>query len=201
MKTGVFGGTFDPPHIAHLVLAAEALMQLRLDRVLWVLTPQPPHKPDWPITEVEQRLRMLEGAIADQPLFELSRVDLDRPPPHYALDTMHLLRKEYPEDSLIYLMGGDSLKELPEWHKPQEFINLCDGLGVMLRPGAVIDIPLLEGALPGIAEKVRFVGTPLLEISSSDIRKRIARKGHFRYFLPERVHQIILQNALYTDTD
>jgi nicotinate-nucleotide adenylyltransferase len=201
MKTGVFGGTFDPPHIAHLVLAAEALMQLRLDRVLWVLTPQPPHKPDWPITEVEQRLRMLEGAIADQPLFELSRVDLDRPPPHYALDTMYLLREEYPEDSLIYLMGGDSLKELPEWHKPQEFINLCDGLGVMLRLGAVIDIPLLEGALPGIAEKVRFVGTPLLEISSSDIRKRIARKGHFRYFLPERVHQIILQNALYTDTD
>jgi nicotinate-nucleotide adenylyltransferase len=201
MKTGVFGGTFDPPHIAHLVLAAEALMQLRLDRVLWVLTPQPPHKPDWPITEVEQRLRMLEGAIADQPLFELSRVDLDRPPPHYALDTMHLLREEYPEDSLIYLMGGDSLKELPEWHKPQEFINLCDGLGVMLRLGAVIDIPLLEGALPGIAEKVRFVGTPLLEISSSDIRKRIARKGHFRYFIPERVHQIIQQNALYTDTD
>jgi len=199
MKTGVFGGTFDPPHIAHLVLAAEAVEQLQLDRVLWVLTPQPPHKPDRPITKVEQRLRMLEGALADQPVFELSRVDLERPAPHYALDTMERLSKEHPDDRLIYLMGGDSLRELPDWYKPLEFISLCSGLGVMLRPGAVIDIPLLDGVLPGIAEKVRFIGTPLLEISSSDIRKRIARKSHYRYFLPERVYQTILQYGLYTD--
>ncbi len=199
MKTGVFGGTFDPPHIAHLVLAAEATQQLELDRVLWVLTPHPPHKPDKPITNIELRLLLLEAALADQPFFELSRVDIDRPAPHYAVDTMLLLREVYPEDRLIYLMGGDSLKELPDWHRPEEFITQCDGLGVMLRPGAVIDIPRLEQELPGIAEKVRFIGTPLLEISSSDIRKRIAKRGHFRYFIPERVHQIIQQHELYTD--
>lgn len=198
MKTGVFGGTFDPPHIAHLVLAAEAAEQLKLDRVLWVLTPQPPHKPQRPITNVELRLRMLAAAIADQPMFELSRVDLDRPPPHYALDTMQLLRAAHPEDSLFYLMGGDSLKDIPDWHKPLEFISQCDGVGVMLRPGALIDIPGLEQKLPGIAEVVRFIGTPLLEISSSDIRKRASRGKHYRYFVPEGVHQVIQQYGLYT---
>jgi nicotinate-nucleotide adenylyltransferase len=199
MKIGVFGGTFDPPHVGHLVLAAEAMDQLQLDRVLWVLTPCPPHKPEQPVTGVELRMVMLQAAIAGEPTFEFSRVDIDRPEPHFARDTMQLLQKKHPGDRLIYLMGGDSLKDLPDWYKPREFLAECRAVGVMLRPGAEIDLPALEQILPGIAEKVRLIGTPLLEISSTDIRKRIAHQRHYRYFLPTAVYQIIIQNKLYTE--
>lgn len=201
MRIGVFGGTFDPPHIAHLVLAAEARAQLELERILWVLTPHPPHKPDHPITSVELRLKMLRGVLNDDPAFEISRVDLDRPQPHYALDTMRLLREQLPADTLVYLMGGDSLNDLPNWHEPQQFLAACDAIGVMLRPGSVIDIPILERDLPGLGEKVLFVGTPLLEISSSDIRKRIAQQRHFRYYLSPPVYRMIVKGKmdLYRD--
>lgn len=197
MKTGIFGGTFDPLHIGHLVLAAEALDQLQLDRVLWVLTPQPPHKPGQPVSPINLRIDMLTAVLAGETGFELSRIDVDRLPPHYAFETMRLLRDQYPEDRLVYLMGGDSLRDLPEWYKPLEFLAECSAIGVMLRPGAEIDIPKLEEALPGIADKVRMIGTPLLEISSSDIRKRIQQQRHYRYFLPESVYQIVLERDLY----
>ena len=104
-RLGIFGGTFDPPHMGHLILAAEARDQLALDLTIWVLTPDPPHKQGKDIASLEHRLAMVELAMADDPGFLLSHVDIDRPGPHYALDTVNLLRKEYPEDELIYLMG------------------------------------------------------------------------------------------------
>ncbi|MGW8251422.1 MAG: nicotinate-nucleotide adenylyltransferase [Anaerolineales bacterium] len=197
MRIGIFGGTFDPPHVGHLVLAAEALDQLQLECVLWVLTPSPPHKPQQPVTDVELRVQMLQAAIAGEPSFKLSRVDIKRRDPYYARDTMQMLKHEHPGDTLIYLMGGDSLRDLPDWHQPQEFLAECDAVGVMLRPGAQIDLPALEHKLPGISQKVRIIGTPLLEISSTDIRKRVAQQRHYRYFLPEAVYRIIEQNGLY----
>ena len=197
MRLGIYGGTFDPPHVGHLVLAAEALEQLELDRVLWVLTPDPPHKQGQYISPAFLRLEMLQAAIRDNPAFELSRVDLDRPAPHYALDTMRLLRSQYPNDALIYLMGGDSLEDLPNWHSPVEFVAECASLGVMLRPGTMIDIPELDKKIPGVGEKVCFVGTPLLEISASDIRKRVQQGRHYRYYLPEGVYEVIQARQLY----
>jgi nicotinate-nucleotide adenylyltransferase len=197
MRLGIYGGTFDPPHVGHLVLAAEALEQLELDRVLWVLTPDPPHKQGQYISPAFLRLEMLQAAIQDNPAFELSRVDLDRPAPHYALDTMRLLRSQYPNDAMIYLMGGDSLEDLPNWHLPVEFVAECDSLGVMLRPGTMIDIPELDKKIPGVGEKVCFVGTPLLEISASDIRKRVQQGRHYRYYLPEGVYEVIQARQLY----
>ncbi len=197
MNLGIFGGTFDPPHIGHLILAAEAQDQLGLERVLFVLTPDPPHKAGQPITPVADRLAMLQAALGDAPDFVVSRVDIDRLPPHYALDTMRLLHKEYPEDSLTYLMGGDSLADLPLWHSPGEFVQACDAIGVMLRPGHVADLPALEAVLPGITRRVRFVQAPLLDISSSHLRERIAQERPFRYYLPEAVYQIILERKIY----
>ena len=107
MRLGVFGGTFDPPHIGHLILAAEALDQLQLDKVLWLLTPFPPHKISQSITPLLQRLQMLQAALVDEPRFELSRLDIDRPPLHYAVDTLALLRQNVPSAQLVYLMGED----------------------------------------------------------------------------------------------
>jgi nicotinate-nucleotide adenylyltransferase len=197
MRYGVFGGTFDPPHIGHLILAAEAQDQFELDRVLWVLTPEPPHKSGRMITDVGVRLEMLRAAIGDDPGFELSRVDIDRPPPHYARDTMAALREEHPGGEFIYLMGGDSLGDLPAWHEPRRFLELCDGLAVMYRPGEPVDLQALETQLPGVSEKVSLLQAPLLEISSSEIRRRVGHGLPYRYYLPKRVYWIIHTAGLY----
>jgi len=199
MYIGIFGGTFDPPHIGHLILAAEAQVQLDLEKVLWVLTPSPPHKRGQAITPLQHRLDMVLAAIHDNPLFELSRVDIDRPAPHYSVDTVRLIREIYPGKGVIYLMGGDSLRDLPTWHQPRQFLEACHALGVMPRPGETIDLRDLEKALPGISQKVRFIETPLLDIASSEIRQRVAAGGHFRYFLPPEVYKIIQERGLYRE--
>ena len=197
MKLGLFGGTFDPPHIGHLVLASEAYDQLGLDRVLWILTHYPPHKIGQPIMPLAERLNMLQAAIDNDPAFELSRVDIDRPPPHFAVDTVRLIREQYPRDKLVYLMGGDSLMDLPEWHNPHEFILACDELGVMHRPDETVNMDALEARLPGLTTRVRFMQAPLLEISSSQIRQKITHKKPYRYFLPEAVFRLIRERYLY----
>ena len=196
-RLGIFGGTFDPPHLGHLILADEARSQLGLVRVLWVLTPDPPHKEDQRLTALAHRLDMLMAAISDNPCFQLSRVDIDRPAPHYAVDTVRLLAQAYPQDELIYLMGGDSLHDLPAWHTPQQFIEACDGIGVMRRPGDRVSLKNLEKTLPGFAHKVRFIDAPLLEISSSDVRSKASQGKPVRYYLPGPVYQIILERKLY----
>lgn len=197
MRLGVFGGTFDPPHLGHLILAAEAHAQLGLERVLWVLTPYPPHKAEQPITPLADRLDLLLAALDDDPIFELSRVDIDRPPPHYALDTMNLLRAQYPQAMLVYLMGGDSLVDLPLWHRPVDFVHACDEIGVMLRPGHAIDLDVMEARLPGLRRRTRLVRAPLLEISSSDVRSRIAQGRPYRYLLPDSVYRLVADRQLY----
>ena len=196
-RLGIFGGTFDPPHLGHLILAAEAQAQLGLDRVLFVLTADPPHKRDYAITPVEDRLAMLAAAIKGQDIFKLSRVEIDRPGPHYAVDTMRLLAKEHQGNQLVYLIGGDSLRNLPDWDRPQEFIAACDALGAMRRPGTRIDLADLEQALPGLTAKLEFVDAPLLEISSSEIRERVRDGGHYRFYLPGTVYRIINERGLY----
>jgi nicotinate-nucleotide adenylyltransferase len=197
MRIGIFGGTFDPPHLGHLVLAAEALDQLGLDRLLWVLTANPPHKLRQPISETNLRQEMVLAAIRDTSRFELSRVEIDRRGPHYAVDTIRLLQEQYPQDGLFYLMGGDSLRDLPTWYKPQELVQRVTGLGVMRRPGASFDALELEAALPGITKKVLFFETPRLDISSSDIRHRIEYGQPYRYFLQPAVVDLIQKHRLY----
>jgi nicotinate-nucleotide adenylyltransferase len=194
---GIFGGTFDPPHLGHLILAAEALNQLQLTRVLWVLTPQPPHKPERPITPLPQRLEMLKRALGSAPGFEFSTIESDRPGPHYTLDTIDLLQAKFPSARLVLLFGGDSLRDLPTWSRPDEIITAVNAFGVMRRPGDEIDLPTLEHSLPGLSAKVRFVNTPQLEISSTSIRQRVATGGHFRYYLPTGVYDYIQQTNLY----
>jgi len=196
-RLGLFGGTFDPPHLGHLVLADEARSQLCLERVLWILTPDPPHKDDQQLTALAHRLDMLTAAISDNPTFRISRVDIDRPAPHYAVDTVRLLAETYPHEELIYLMGGDSLDDLPTWHTPRQFVEACDGIGVMRRPGDRVALKSLEKTLPGLTQKVRFIDAPLLEISSSDIRSRVSQGKPVRYTLPAPVYQIILERKLY----
>ena len=193
----VFGGTFDPPHIGHLILADEARVSLGARRVLWVVTAAPPHKPAAPRSPVEVRLHMVEAAIAGNADFEISRADIDRPPPHYAAGTMAWLRERMPGMRFVYLIGSDSLRDLPTWHTPGKFLSQCEALGVMRRPGAEPDLAALETQIPGLAAKLRFVVAPLVAISGRDIRDRVRRGAPYRYLVPRAVADIIDEERLY----
>jgi nicotinate-nucleotide adenylyltransferase len=196
MKLGVFGGTFDPPHCGHLLLAGAARDQLSLDRVLWVVTADPPHKQGQALSPVDDRLEMVQAATAGEPAFEISRVDVDRPGPHWAADTVRLLSAAYPDAQLVYLMGGDSLRDLPTWGRAQEFINCCS-LGVMRRPGDSVDLKALEPALPGISSKVTFIDLPAMPISSQDLRRRVLAGEPLAGLVPEAVEAVIDARGLY----
>ncbi len=197
MRLGVFSGTFDPPHLGHLILAEEARWQLQLDRVLWVLTPISPFKTNQTISPIEQRLALLEVALTLEPAFEISRVEIDRPPPQYTVNTLQLLKRHYEPAELIYLIGGDALADLPRWHHPQELVATADEIGVMRRPMDELNLGNLLRILPGLDGKIRFVEAPLLEISSSDIRRRIREGKPYRFFLPEKVAELIKNRGYY----
>ena len=196
MRYGVFGGTFDPPHNGHLALAQAALQQLNLDRVLWVVTAEPPHKQGWPLSPVQDRFDMVLAAIAGQPQFEVSRVDIDRPGPHWAADTVLLLKQSLPAVELVYLMGGDSLRDLPTWGRPQQLLANAT-LGVLLRPGAEVDPAGLEHDLPGITSKVAFVSAPRVALSSHDVRQRVADGQSIDGLTPPAVVALIQARGLY----
>lgn len=196
-RIGIFGGTFDPPHVGHLILASEARDQLDLDCTIWVLTPEPPHKQGKDISSIEDRLAMVQMAIEDDDGFKLSHVDIDRPGPHYAVDTAKLIRETYPDMELIYLMGGDSLENLPQWYHAEEFVSIMDGIGVMRRPGDDIDLSELFTELPELKAKLNFVTAPLLEISAEQIRHRAQQNRAFRYYLLPKIYLYIKEHQIY----
>lgn len=197
IRVGIFGGTFDPPHVGHLILAEECRVQLGLDQLLWVVTDNPPHKKFVEISPIEERVRLVELAIQDNPNFELSRVDIDRPGPHFAIDTVRILKQQNPGALMFYLMGGDSLHDLPSWNRPQDFIRECDGLGVMRRHADQVDLESLEKVLPGVVRKVQIVEAPILEISSHQIRQRVGAGLAYRYYLRDAVYRAIQELGLY----
>jgi len=197
MRLGIFGGTFDPPHIAHLAIASEVLYQLNLDKVIFVLTANPPHKKGKEITPIDIRLKLLSAAISDNDNFELSRVDIDRPPPHYAVDTIRMLVSISPNNEYIYIMGADSLMELHTWHEPNDFIESCDEIAVVKRPNFIFNSDRVEFMFPRIVSKYKIIRMPMMEISSTDLRYRIQIGLPVRYYLPPSVYSIILSENLY----
>jgi nicotinate-nucleotide adenylyltransferase len=194
---GVLGGTFDPPHIGHLILADEARYALNLEEVFWVLTPSPPHKIDQTLTPLDSRLWMLRESIKDNPAFRLSEADILRPAPHYSVGTMEWLVEHYPDHNFIYIMGSDSFRDLPKWHDTHRFLQLCVGLGVMQREGISLDHKLIEAQIPGIMAKTHFFKTPIIGISGHDIRERVKKGISYRYLVPHGVSVIIYQLGLY----
>jgi len=197
-RLGILGGTFDPIHHGHLVAAQEAWHQLGLDRVLFVPAGAPPHKPRRPISAAEQRLRMVELAIAGHPAFAASRVDLDRPGPCYTADMLRLLRTEWgPEPAFYFIEGTDSLADILTWYRPQQVLELAD-LAVVGRPGASVDLARLEVVLPGLAARIHWVQMPWLDISSSDLRARVREGRPISYLVPPAVEGYIREQRLYT---
>jgi len=198
MKLGVMGGTFDPIHYGHLAAAEEARMQLKLERVLFAPVRIPPHKPDEEILALEHRLAMVELAIASNPHFSLSRVDIDRPAPYYTIDTIAILREEWQVGryDIHFIMGSDSFADILTWHRPQKLLELCH-LAVMARPGYEIDLLALEASLPGASSRIQLLDMPFLDISSSDLRRRVGEGLSIKYLLPEAVESYIHAHHLY----
>ncbi len=197
-RVGILGGTFDPPHIGHLILAEEARDQLHLDRVLFVPAGDPPHKRDRRLTPVEHRLMMVSLAIADNDAFFLSRVDADRPGPHYTVDMVRIIRQQYPPPvELYFLMGFDSLADLPNWHKPEELLAMCQ-LVALTRFDVELDWDYLESKLPGVRKRVRILDMPELEVASHVIQQRVRQGRTIRYQVVPAVEAYIYKYGLYT---
>jgi nicotinate-nucleotide adenylyltransferase len=194
---GVFGGSFDPPHYGHLRLAGEARRALGLDPVLWVVTASPPHKPAWPLSPINLRLEMVRAALEDQEGFELSLADVDRQQPHYAVGTIEWLQAKDPEARYVYVLGSDSLSDLPKWHQPQLLVSRVWRLGVLRRPGANPDLQALESAIPGIGNKVEWIEAPQIDISSREIRRRVREGLPYQHLLPPAVAALIEGHGLY----
>lgn len=196
LRLGVLGGSFDPPHLGHLLLAEMALDALGLARVLFVPAADPPHKTARVLTPIRHRLAMLEAAVADNPRFAISRADIDRPGPHYTVDMLRLICAEYPGAALYFLLGGDSLRDILTWRDPAGIIAQAS-LAVMRRPGAKIDLSDLAAQLPGIAERVAFIDAPVVGISATDLRDRIRAGVSVRYQMPDAVIRYIYDHHLY----
>lgn len=195
-RLGVIGGTFDPPHVGHLVLGQNASVQLALDRVLFVPAGQPPHKPNRPITSARHRVAMVESAVADNGAFQVSRVDVERPGPHYTVDMLRILKDRYQDATIFFLMGGDSLVDFVTWRNPSGILEQAE-LGVMQRRGWEADLSNLAERLPDITEKVIWLDAPRLDVSGTDLRRRVAQGLPIRYLVPASVERYVHEHGLY----
>ncbi|NOX61558.1 MAG: nicotinate-nucleotide adenylyltransferase [Chloroflexi bacterium] len=200
-RIGVLGGTFDPVHLGHLILAETARDTLRLDIVYFVPAADPPHKHGQVIAAATDRLAMLEMALADNPNFRISLIDLERPGPHFTADMVELMHRQMePDDELWFLMGLDSVIDFPNWHQPERIRNLAR-LAAATRPGYEIDWAPLEAELPGISHEVTLLPMPGVSIASNTLRRRVQHGGSIRYLVPECVRQYILEHGLYRRLD
>jgi nicotinate-nucleotide adenylyltransferase len=195
MRLGLFGGTFDPIHLGHLILAESCRETCSLDKVWFVVAGAPPHK-QGDRTAVNDRLEMVRIAIAGHPAFEVSEIEARRPGPHYSVDTLEQVRAERPGDDLFFLIGADSLRDLPTWREPARIAALAI-IVVVNRPG--ID-PVLLDALPDLGpgtNPLRMVDAPPIGIASTDLRERLAEGRSIRYQVPRGVEAYIQAQGLY----
>ncbi len=196
-RLGVFGGSFDPIHLGHLIIAEEARAALRLDRVLFVPARRSPLKAELPRASDADRAAMIELAIAGQPDFVLSRVELDRPAPSFTIDTLALLRAELgPRADLWLILGEDTLADFPAWRDPDTILAQVR-LAVFDRPGYAHALDELEDALPGARNRVDRILAPLIGISATGLRARVADGRPIRYQVPPAVETYIQAHGLY----
>ena len=199
MRIGVLGGTFDPVHIAHLVIAEEARTRLSLEEVVFIPTGQPWLKADKPVSPGEQRLEMVRLAISSNPFFRASSMELGRSGPTYSVDTLEVLQEEWgPEAEIYFILGMDALLSLPQWKDPARLLELCTPVAFTRPdqpPSALDDI---AKQLPGLKQRVQLVEGPQIGVSGTEIRRRVAAGSSTRYLVPPAVEQFIAQHGLYS---
>ncbi len=190
-RIGILGGTFNPPHIAHLIAAETVRVHLRLDKILFVPAATPPHKLNAEIIPAEQRLQMVKLATKNNPLFEVSEVDLKRSGPSFTVDTLTELKRRFPVENFYFLLGIDLLIEFETWKNPHKIIEECT-LVAMNRPG--FD---LEKVDKDLLRKVEIVSVPSVDVSSTSIRRLVESGKSIRYLVPDEVEKYIRENSIY----
>ncbi|GAC1348829.1 MAG: nicotinate-nucleotide adenylyltransferase [Ktedonobacteraceae bacterium] len=200
-RVGLMGGTFDPIHYGHLVIAEEVCASLDLAEMVFVPAGEPPHKRGEPVTAARHRIAMLELAIASNPHFTISLVDVERPGPSYTVETLRLLREQWGIQVAIYfVIGWDSLEDLPTWYNPGGILEQLAYLVAVHRPGHQEVAGYREGMekrLPEIKHRLLTMPAPQLAISATDLRQRVAEGRPIKYQTPEAVEAYIAQHALY----
>lgn len=202
MRLGILGGTFDPPHNGHLQIAHAARDALELAHIVFLPAKQPPHKQDDadgdldPVSPLEARLAMLRLALRPHPEFVISLLEVERDGLSYTVDTLRELRRDSPDADIFFIMGMDSLVNLPTWHQPREIVKLGK-LAVLNRPGYQLDLDALERQVPGVSAALVMVPAPKVDISSTDIRSRVRRDKSIRGLVPPAVANYIQQHHLY----
>ena len=196
MRVGILGGAFNPPHVGHMVCAQEALVQLELEKVVFMPVGRAPHRVLEDDPGPEARLEMVELAVADDARFATSRVELDRPGPSYTADTLRDLRSKAADDELFLILGGDQAAALPRWHEPETVLSLATVAVVERTNWSRNAIGIKIGRLRG-AERIRYLDMPVMQVSSSAIRRRVAGGLPIRYLVPDKVANHIGANGLY----
>ena len=192
MHVGLFGGSFNPPHLGHLIVAETVREQFGLDALWWMPAYQPPHKTGTALAAVEHRLAMTQRAVAENPGFAVSDLEVQRKGTSYTVDTVRTLQAEHPDHTFSLIIGSDSLHGFSSWHQPEEIIARVP-LIVYKRPGSAAAVVASH-----FAEQVRFADAPLLEISGTEIRQRLLAGRSIRYLVPDAVRTYIHDHKLYT---
>jgi nicotinate-nucleotide adenylyltransferase len=185
-KVGIIGGTFDPPHISHLLIANDVRQKLTLDEIWFMPNHIPPHKQNKSVTPTPIRVEMIKAAVATNRCFRVETIELQREGPSYTYDTMLLLTKKYPETRFYFIIGADMVEYLPKWHNIEKLLELVTFVGVK-RPGYSFSSPF----------PVLEVETPEMDISSTLIRKRVRDGWTSQYLVPDKVKEIIEEKRLY----
>jgi nicotinate-nucleotide adenylyltransferase len=204
MRIGIFGGTFDPVHVGHLILAEQCREQGQLDQVWFVPAFRPPHKPDVRVTPFLHRVEMLGLAVAGHPAFRVDQLEKDRDGPSYTVDTLDELHRRHPADDFLLLIGSDTLADLAKWRSPERIVARA-GLLVVTRPGSTVlsreDLRTMMKLPEGVEVRLQRVQTPLIDISSHDLRRRAAEGRSLRYFVPRAVECYVHEKRLYQADD
>jgi len=196
LKLGIMGGTFDPIHNGHLIIAQEVAYKLNLERVLFVPAADPPHKQQQLVERVEHRLQMVRLAITGNPTFELSTIEIERAGLSYTVDTLETLHKQHPTTELYFIIGADAAADLLQWHKPERIIELAH-LAVVKRLGYELPLDKLLAALPQLQTRLERVTAPLVEIAAHEIRERICKGAPVKYLVPPLVEEYIRHEKFY----
>ncbi len=191
-KVGIFGGTFDPIHAGHLITAQEVLTKCGLEKVIFVPSADPPHKERRPLTRAGDRLRMVSLAVEGDPRFSVSSIELERPGKSYTVDTLRQMRESFgPDVELCFIIGADNVPEMRTWKEPERIFDLTEVI-VATRTGFEphsLDEPF--------SERMTFISTPEIAISSTEIRRRVKRGQSIRYWVPQEVERYIAEKELY----
>ena len=196
MSIGVLGGTFDPIHMGHLVVAEEARIKLGFKQVLFVPAGQPWLKLDRDVTTASHRVEMVRRAIEDNPHFKLCTLEIERTGPSYTVDTLTMLREQLASgESLFFILGRDTLAGLPSWKEPKKLVQLCR-LVVAPRLGSK-NLKHLETDIPGLLDNIIQLDMPVIGISASGIRQRVSQGLSIRYWVPAEVVKYIAEQKIY----